>query len=107
MALVFQVPPPFRFQRVEGPQSEQRQVSFNRPINQNIGAQVAIQAFSLDIEGAPDPRVPLDKIQVTSRQVGIGGNDVTIEVAVNYAGKIGSEVEYNASVTVLVIADLF
>src|SRR6266545_610903 len=100
MAIVFKVPPPIKFQRVEGQQSRTQTVSFPRPVHD---AQVAVQAFSLDFEGI------VDKLQVSTRQLtppGTGGNDVEIEVSVNYSGKPSSETEYNATVTVLVIADV-
>lgn len=104
MAIVFKVPPPIRFQRVEGQQSKTQTVSFPRPVHD---AQVAVQAFSLDFEGIVER--PVDKLQISTRQLtppGTGGNDVEIEVAVNYSGKPSSETEYNATVTVLVIADV-
>lgn len=99
MAILFKVPGPIRFQRVEGQQSRTQTVSFNRRVND---AQVALQAFSLDFEGIVER--PIDKIQVSTRQVGIGGNDVEIEVSVNLGGKPTSDSEFNAAVTVLVMA---
>jgi hypothetical protein len=105
MALVFQVAPQFRFQHEEGQQTETQQVSFPRPVNTNIGAQVAIQAFNFDFL-TQGPQAPLDRMEVSARQVRIGGNDVTVEVTVNFSAKPGIESEYNANVTVLVIADL-
>jgi hypothetical protein len=105
MALVFQVSRPFKFQGVEGQQTRTQQVSFPSPVNTRIGAEVAIQAFNFDFltQGS---QAPLDRMEVRAQQVGIGGNDVTVEVTANFAAKPGIESEYNASVTVLVIADL-
>jgi hypothetical protein len=105
MALVFQVSRPFKFQNEEGQETETQQVSFPRRVNPDIGAEVAIQAFNFDFL-TQGPQAPLDRMEVSARQVGIGGNDVTVEVTVNFSAKPGIETEYNASVTVLVIADL-
>jgi hypothetical protein len=108
MALAFKVSPAFQFRGVEGEQPRPEQVSFPRPIKPNTEAFVALQSFSFDFHTphAGDPTPSLDKVRVSAEAVDVDGNDVTVKLTVNFAGRPGIEPEYNADVTVLVIADL-
>jgi hypothetical protein len=99
MAVVFKVAPKFQFSNVEGPQSDTQQVSFGTNVKD---AQVALQGFTFDFEGVVER--PIDKVHVSISKVTHAGNDVTVSASVNYTGKARND--YNATVTVLVIAEV-
>jgi hypothetical protein len=93
---------PIRFQGVETRKTQQLPVSFPDDVRD---ADVAIQSFTFDFTSTTPPQGHLlDKIEVSTRRQGIGGETVTVEATVNIAGS--GEEDYNATVTVLVIADV-
>jgi hypothetical protein len=102
MPIMFKHSDPIRFQGVETRKTELQPVSFPNDVR---AAEVAIQSFSFDFTSTTPPQGhQIDKIEVSTRRQGIGGETVTVEVTVNIAGS--GEEDYNATVTALVVADV-
>jgi hypothetical protein len=102
MPIMFKHSNPIRFQGAEGKKTELQPVSFPEDVK---AAEVAIQSFTFDFTSTTPPQGhQIDKLEVSTRNQGIGGETVTVEATVNLAGS--GEADYNATVTVLVIADV-
>jgi flagellar basal body rod protein FlgB len=89
----------FKFTNSEGADSKTQTVSFPHHVNL---AETAVQSFQFDFVEADRN---IDKVQVSAFRLGINGNNVDVEVRVNYADRLHDD-EYNATVRVLVIADM-
>lgn len=102
MALEFKTAT-IRFQGVENSQTRTQTVPFTAAVK---NAATAIQGFSFDFEGVVEH--PIDKVQVNVGTASnpVGTTVVEAQATVNYSGKPSSDFEYNATVIVLVIAEL-
>jgi hypothetical protein len=87
------------FSNVRGTQTQSRTVPFNGTVQ---AAQVAVQGFLFDFVTGDNN---LDRIQVKAKKVERAGNDVEAEVRVIVADRTRDD-DYNATVNVLVIADV-
>jgi|SRR5205809_6148383 hypothetical protein len=88
------------FMNREGPDKQRETVPFASTVRR---AEAAVKGFSLDFSETVG-NFPIDRVQVTARPIRTAGNDVEIEVEVNYTNK--NRDEYNATVDVLVIAQV-
>jgi hypothetical protein len=98
MALEFKVVD-INFSNVRGTQKETQTVSFQNFVNT---AETALHGFTFDFVGRTE--VSLDRIQVLTKRLNTAHNDVEVQATVIVRDKKGDD-DYNATVSVLVIAD--
>ena len=98
MALQFKIAD-INFSNVRGTQKETQTVSFNNIVQ---SAETALHGFTFDFVSGDNN---LDRLQVLTRRVSTAGNDVEVQATVIVADRTRDD-DYNATVNVLVIADV-
>jgi hypothetical protein len=98
MALEFKIAD-INFSNVRGTQKETQTVSFNGFVNR---AETAVHGFTFDFVTGDNN---LDRLQVLTRRLNTAHNDVEVQATVIVADRTRDD-DYNATVNVLVIADV-